>query len=107
MVRLSCCVCYQQVGDLLMKKSILLMSFLALETAIANDAPQIVDIPEGQSADVFFQINTSGKLYLKVVAAGGESCVDLSWIKWPNGEVQNVGRTCGNATIAPPTTPEG
>jgi hypothetical protein len=80
-----------------------------LFAAIANsrDDVQIIDILAGQQADVFFQINTTGKLYLKIVAQSGESCINLWWIKWPSNSVEQLGRKCGNVIIDTPDVPNG
>lgn len=54
----------------------------------------IIDILPDQQADVFFQINTAGTVYLKIVAEKGEPCAEFWWIKWPLGTVEQLGRNC-------------
>jgi hypothetical protein len=85
----------------------LLMCVLLVGHVSAGDGPQIIDVLAGQQADIFFQINTTGRLYIKIVAAQGESCANLWWIKWPLGDVEQLGRKCGNTTIDIPTGTHG
>lgn len=56
---------------------------------------EIVSIKAGDTADVYFQINLSGTLYLNIRTKEGEGCAHLWWIKWPMGTIQNEGKQCG------------
>jgi len=64
---------------------------------------QIIAVSAGDTADVYFEINLSGKVYLRIVAPpGAEACADLWWIKWPLGNIQDVGRRCGSLQLEVP-----
>jgi hypothetical protein len=56
--------------------------------AYAAGELQIVDAPAGQQVDVLTQINTSGTVFIKIVAQNGEACANFWWIKWPFGTVE-------------------
>lgn len=65
--------------------------------------PQIHVVNKGQSADLYFQINIKGTVFVKVAAKPGESnCADFWWIKWPLGTVESLGRHCGAASFKIP-----
>jgi len=67
--------------------------------AVAAD-PQRVDLAKGGTADVYFEMNISGKLFVSMAARPGESaCADFWWIKWPFGTVESLGRHCGFASF--------
>ncbi|WP_085044172.1 hypothetical protein [Ensifer aridi] len=55
----------------------------------------IVSIKAGDTADVYFQINLSGTLYLNIRTKDGAGCANLWWIKWPLGTIKDEGRHCG------------
>jgi hypothetical protein len=59
----------------------------------------ITEIQSGDTADVFFEINTTGKLYLSIRGKDGFGCVDLWWIIWPLGSIAEVGKRCRNVTL--------
>jgi hypothetical protein len=63
---------------------------------------QIVDVRPGQSADVFFEVNLSGRVYVKIVSQAGLGCADLWWITWPLGNIRQAGRKCGSASLEIP-----
>lgn len=56
---------------------------------------EIVSIKSGDTADVYFQINLSGTLYLNIRTKDGAGCARLWWIKWPLGTIKDEGRHCG------------
>src|SRR4051794_17174359 len=68
----------------------------AVEPSIAADL-QVVNGPANQQVDVFSEFNTSGTVFVKIIAESGEPCADFWWIKWPFGAVQQAGRFCGFA----------
>jgi hypothetical protein len=55
----------------------------------------IVSIKAGDTADVYFQINLSGTLYLDIRTKDGAGCANLWWIKWPFGTIKDEGKRCG------------
>lgn len=83
----------------------ILVSGLLLATAARSAGEfEIIDVPAATNKDVYFQINVSGKVYLRLVAEnGGEACADFWWIKWPLGTVEKLGRHCGSAQFTIPT----
>lgn len=65
--------------------------------------PQIHVVDKGQSADLYFQINLKGTVFVKVAARPGDSnCADFWWIKWPFGTIESLGRQCGAASFKVP-----
>jgi len=62
----------------------------------------ITDIAAGDTADIFFEINTAGKIYLSIRGRSGSECVDLWWIRWPLGSIDRLGRRCGNIALKIP-----
>ena len=62
--------------------------------------PQIETVQKGESRDLYFQINLRGKVYVNVGGPPGASnCADFWWIKWPFGNIQPLGRHCGNVSF--------
>lgn len=55
----------------------------------------VVSIKSGETADVYFQINLKGTLYLNIRNQNGAGCANLWWIKWPLGTIKDEGRYCG------------
>ncbi|MCK3775226.1 hypothetical protein MZK49_00610 [Ensifer sesbaniae] len=55
----------------------------------------IVTVKSGDTADVYFQINLSGTLYLDIRTKDGVGCANLWWITWPLGTIKSEGRHCG------------
>jgi hypothetical protein len=78
--------------------------FLLCEaTPLAASDAQVIYVPPGESVDVFFQINTSGRVYVKIAAPAGEApCADFWWIEWPLGTVSQLGRHCNEAVFEIP-----
>ena len=66
---------------------------------MSQAALQIIDLPAHQQADVYFEANLKGKVYVKIVSQGEESCCDFWWIEWPFGRVEQQGRHCGFAAF--------
>jgi hypothetical protein len=63
---------------------------------------QIVEVQPGQNVDVFFQINLSGRVFVKIETLHGTGCADFWWILWPLGSLRQVGRQCGAADFEIP-----
>jgi hypothetical protein len=72
-------------------------SFFA--TPVRAEDVQVIDIQPGEQSDIFFQVNTTGQVYLKIVSENGDPCADFWWIKWPFGTVEQLGRKCGNVVF--------
>jgi hypothetical protein len=82
--------------------AVALLFCLVCATALARDY-QIISVAAGDTADVYFEINLAGKVYLRIVAPpGSEPCANFWWIKWPFGNVEEVGRICGGTQIDVP-----
>lgn len=59
---------------------------------------RIYTVHKGESADLYFEINLKGVVYIRVAAKPGESnCANFWWIKWPFGNIVSLGRHCGTA----------
>jgi hypothetical protein len=63
---------------------------------------QIIDVAPGQKVDVTFEINLTGKVYVRILAQRGSGCADFWWIVWPLGYVRQLGRHCGAAEFGYP-----
>jgi hypothetical protein len=63
---------------------------------------QVIDVQPGQTVDVYFEINLSGSVSLRIVTKNGPGCAELWWIKWPLGDIKSLGKKCGNARFALP-----
>lgn len=69
---------------------------------------QIIDVPSDLASDVFYQFNTKGTVYLKIIAEEGkEPCAEFWWIKWGFGTIEELGRKCGAFSVAIPTLTDG
>ena len=78
--------------------------FCVLVSPLAHAAdPQIENVSKGESKDLYFQINVSGTVYVKIAAKPGESaCANFWWIKWPLGNIKALGRHCNFARFEIP-----
>jgi hypothetical protein len=77
-------------------------ALIAMLGSISSQAadPQIETVQRGESRDLYFQINLSGKVFVNIGAsAGGSNCAEFWWIKWPFGNIQSLGRHCGAASF--------
>jgi hypothetical protein len=88
-----------------MRLRLLSLSMLALlfqELPVQAAEYQVIDLQPGQTVDVYFDINLSGSVSLRIVTKSGLGCAELWWIKWPLGDIKSLGRKCGSARIALP-----
>ncbi|MBA1343910.1 hypothetical protein [Rhizobium sp. WYCCWR 11146] len=76
--------------------------FASVAVADARDI-RIVDIAAGDTADIHFQFNLGGRLFLNVADRNGPACVTLWWIIWPTSEIHDVGRKCGQFEVQIPS----
>lgn len=76
-------------------------SCLSLGGAARAQPPyQVIDLPAGAQTDLYFQVNVTGKLYVRLAARDGKTaCANLWWVKWPFGTVEQLGRVCDRAAI--------
>jgi hypothetical protein len=91
---------------MLLRKSWLLAIFILsctynLRAAHSADF-QIIDIDPGQTVDVYFEINLSGSVVLRIATQSGQGCAEFWWIKWPLGNISSLGKRCGSTRIAIP-----
>ncbi|MBI5262913.1 MAG: hypothetical protein HY852_13955 [Bradyrhizobium sp.] len=80
----------------------ILMANSLAHAARAEDYKTIWVDP-GQSVDVYWDINLSGKVFLAADINGHAACLDYWWIVWPFTQIKQLGRHCGRATIDLPT----
>ena len=78
----------------------LISLFLGLSKIVPSPVyaadPQIETVQKGESKDLYFQINLSGKVFVNVGSPpGGSNCAEFWWIKWPLGNIKSLGRHCG------------
>lgn len=76
--------------------------FLCSEESPRAAPVQIIDLKPGQTVDIYFEINLSGNVVIRIATQTGVGCADLWWIKWPLGNVSSLGRHCGTARIPIP-----
>jgi hypothetical protein len=74
---------------------------LNLRSAAAADY-QVIDILPGQTVDVYFEINLSGTVTLRIATKAGPGCAELWWIRWPLGDIKSLGKRCGSVRLALP-----
>jgi hypothetical protein len=72
-----------------------------LEKAQAADY-QLISVEPGQNVDLYFEINLSGEVFLRIGSRGGSGCADFWWINWPFGNLQSLGSHCGAARFKIP-----
>jgi hypothetical protein len=63
---------------------------------------QIIDVPVGHAVDAYFEINVSGKVYVRIETSSGPGCADFWWITWPLGRIQELGHHCASAQFEIP-----
>lgn len=62
----------------------------------------------GENKTLFTNINTSGKIHVRIIAEPGkEACLNFWWIKYPLGNVEQMGRYCNNAVFSIPGAKKG
>lgn len=66
------------------------------------DDVKIISVAPGESADVYFEFNLAGRIFLHIRQAGGWGCADLWWIVWPLGSIKDVGQKCGLVALDVP-----
>lgn len=60
---------------------------------------QIIDVQPGETVDVYFEINLSGQLILRIATQAGPGCAELWWITWPLGSINSLGKKCGSVQL--------
>jgi hypothetical protein len=85
-------------------RSVGLACFFAAATCVSVRAAdyQLIAVNPGQSVDVYFEINLSGTLTLRVETITGPGCAEFWWITWPFGNIHSLGRLCGTTRISVP-----
>ncbi len=71
--------------------------------AAKADEYQIIDLQPGVTRDVYFEINLSGQVTLRILTRSGAGCAELWWITWPLGNIKSLGRRCGSVRLAIPS----
>jgi hypothetical protein len=64
---------------------------------------KVIEVRPGEIADVFFEVNAGGTVFVRIVAeSGNEACGDFWWVTWPLGRITQLGRRCNEAQFAIP-----
>lgn len=80
--------------------ALLAVHFFIGVTSSSAQSLQIESLERGETKDLYFQINVAGKVHVKMIASGsGEPCANFWWIKWPFGNVEQLGRHCSFASF--------
>lgn len=70
---------------------------------VQAESPLIFTLHPNETANTYFEVNLTGTVYLKIAAPPGqEPCADFWWIKWPLGNVEQLGRLCDTAQLEVP-----
>ena len=75
--------------------AILTIFHLSINVVLADD--QIKSGKPGQNITLWYGVNFTGHIYLKIHGENGTHCANLWWIVM--GIVKQIGRRCGNTTI--------
>lgn len=76
---------------------------LALMTAPARAGDyETIFLEPGNTVDVYWNVNVSGKLYVAADINGRPACLEYWWIVWPFTQIKSLGRRCGRASFALP-----
>lgn len=67
---------------------------------------QVIELYPGQDVDVYFEINLSGTVALRIETMSGPGCVELWWIRWPLGSIASLGKRCGSFRLPIPGVTE-
>jgi hypothetical protein len=70
---------------------ILILLAAALVVPARGQAIRSVRIPKGESADIWFGVNVTGKVSIRVVTRDGSNKLNLWWITWGVGSAQSLG----------------
>jgi len=62
-----------------------------VSTLAYGQAPQRIKIPAGQTADLWYGVNVTGNLNIRIQTRDGKNELKLSWIKWGVGSIQEIG----------------
>jgi hypothetical protein len=71
----------------------LLVAFLSMFSGSLASAqtPQVIRIARGQTADIWFGANVSGKLHLSIRTRDGKNQMNIWWLTWGVGSTTNIG----------------
>jgi hypothetical protein len=67
---------------------------------------QVIEIYPGQDVDIYFEINLSGTVALRIETMSGPGCAELWWIRWPLGNIASLGKRCGSFRLPIPGVTE-
>ena len=66
--------------------------------------PQIIKIPKGQTRDVWFGANVTGKVHLAIRTRDGRNKMNMWWLTWGVGSTTNLGELGPNSNLDIPIT---
>lgn len=69
---------------------IVALSFICGANATAQ-TPQVIKIPKGQTMDVWFGANVTGKVHLAIRTRDGHNKMNMWWLTWGVGSTTNLG----------------
>lgn len=88
--------------------ALLAVNIFIVAASSSAQSLQIESLERGETKDLYFQINVAGKVHVKLIApAGGDPCANFWWIKWPFGNVEQLGRQCSFASFDIPGLSHG
>jgi hypothetical protein len=65
---------------------------------------QTIKIPKGQTVDIWFGVNVSGKLHLAVRTRDGRNKINMWWLTWGVGSTTAIGDWGPNGDLDIPIT---
>src|SRR5579864_6609087 len=66
-------------------------ALLFIATSAMAQQTQIIKVPQGQSADLWFGVNVTGKVYVQIATRDGMNRMKLWWVKWGIGATEDLG----------------
>jgi hypothetical protein len=82
---------------------LIVIVLVVLAVPLRADNYETIFVDPGNTVDVYWSINLSGKLYVAADTNGTPACVDYWWIVWPFAQIKSLGRQCGRASFALPS----
>src|ERR1700722_2175302 len=84
--------------------SILMLALGMISSSAHAQASQAIKIAKGQTMDIWFGANVSGKLHLSVRTRDGKNKMNIWWVTWGVGSTTNIGNWGPDGSLDIPIT---